>query len=47
MEGMTAELAWKYFSKQFNNIVSQTVPTTNNKPRFKNFYVAKQGGYED
>ena len=31
MEDMTAELAWKYFSEHFNNIISQTVqqPTTN------------------
>ena len=27
MEDMTAELAWKYFSEHFYNIISQTVPT--------------------
>jgi len=39
---MTAELAWQYFSDQFNNIISQTVPTTRNRPKYKNFYINRE-----
>ena len=42
LDDMTAELARKYFSDHFNNIISQTVPTTCNRPKYKNFYINRE-----
>ena len=42
MNDMTSEEAWEFFFDNFNAIIENTVPKSNNKVKYKNVYINKE-----